>query len=113
MASPVVFPLFFCPCLTKKFTVIGTIGQTQGITSASSPPPAEKSRKANRPCSAFWATSLAGGSSASTAGASPGTAAGPAGGADGLAATAGDGGGGAAASPPGKTVSSTSGSVVR
>src|SRR3954470_14310902 len=58
MASPVVFPLLWCPCLTKKLTVIGTIGQTQGITRASRPPPAEKSRNESKPCWARWATSL-------------------------------------------------------
>ena len=42
-ASPVAFfrPEVPCPCLMKKLTVIGTIGQTQGITSAKSPPIAE------------------------------------------------------------------------
>src|SRR3954452_4245490 len=41
-ARPVVdAPFLASPCFTKKLTVIGTIGQTQGITSASNPPSAE------------------------------------------------------------------------
>ena len=39
-----------CPCLTKKLTVIGTIGQTQGITRANSPPSAEAIRNGIKPC---------------------------------------------------------------
>ena len=59
IARPVVFPLAFaCPCLTKKLTVIGTIGQTQGITSANRPPSAEAIRNGISPCSAFCAISL-------------------------------------------------------
>ena len=57
IASPVVRPVC-CPCLTKKLTVIGTIGQTQGMTSASRPPRADASRNGTIPCRAFWATSL-------------------------------------------------------
>ena len=60
IASPVAFfrPPVPCPCLTKKLTVIGTIGQTQGITSANRPPIAEAIRKGIKPCWAFWAISL-------------------------------------------------------
>src|SRR6202035_421295 len=60
MASPVAFfrPPVPCPCLTKKLTVIGTIGQTQGITSANKPPIAEAIRNGIKPCWAFWAISL-------------------------------------------------------
>src|SRR5262249_50167573 len=60
MASPVALPrpALPCPCLTKKLTVIGTIGQTQGITSANRPPSAEAIRNGINPCSAFWAISL-------------------------------------------------------
>ena len=60
IARPVAFfrPEVPCPCLTKKLTVIGTIGQTQGITSANSPPIAEAIRKGISPAWAFWAISL-------------------------------------------------------
>src|SRR6516165_1236112 len=60
MAKPVaqVRPPSPCPCLTKKFTVIGTIGQTQGITSANNPPSAEASRNGINPCWARVAISL-------------------------------------------------------
>src|SRR5437764_264664 len=51
IASPVVDPWIFCPCLAKKLTVTGIIGQTQGIASANSPPPAQKSRKERNPSS--------------------------------------------------------------
>src|SRR6266481_1817225 len=59
-ASPVAFfrPDLPCPCLTKKLTVIGTIGQTHGITSANRPPIAEAIRNGIKPCWAFWAISL-------------------------------------------------------
>ena len=54
MANPVVVPAdfspgFFSPCFTKKFTVIGIIGHTQGISNATSPPKAEYRRNANKP----------------------------------------------------------------
>ncbi len=42
----------------KKFTVIGTIGQTQGMTSANRPPIAEAIKKGISPACAFWAISL-------------------------------------------------------
>src|SRR5271165_5856420 len=60
MASAVALfrPPSPCPCLTKKLTVIGTIGHTHGITSANSPPIAEAIKKGIRPCWAFWAISL-------------------------------------------------------
>ena len=55
---PPPFTLFACPCFTKKLTVIGTIGQTHGITRASSPPRAEAIIKGMMPCWAFCSTSL-------------------------------------------------------
>src|SRR5438094_1410823 len=60
MARPVGLPrpAFPCPCLTKKLTVIGIIGQTHGIKSANTPPSAEAMRNGINPCSAFWAISL-------------------------------------------------------
>ena len=61
-ASPVVFPLPLppCPCLTKKLTVTGIIGQTQGITSAKRPPRAEAKRNGIKPSWARLAISLTG-----------------------------------------------------
>ena len=53
-----MLPFLVCPCLTKKLTVIGTIGQTHGMTSAESPPSAEKRRKGRIPRSAVFAASL-------------------------------------------------------
>src|SRR4051794_26546456 len=116
IARPVVRPLR-CPCLTKKLTVIGTIGQTQGITSAPSPPSAEKSRKGTRPSSACLATSLTAsalsdageGAPPSLALASPGPA-GPLGGAA-TAATAAGSASDEAAAPPGRMSRVTSGRV--
>src|SRR5262249_17906202 len=116
-ASPVARPLCLpWPCLTKKLTVIGTIGQTQGMTRAPSPPIAEKIKKGIRPRSACRATSLT--TSLDVAFSTTVTFTGG-GGAD-----AGAGGGGGAAAradvaaseavaTPGRTVSATSGKVQR
>ncbi len=49
IASPVVLPERAWPCLTKKLTVIGTIGQTHGMTRAPRPPAAHQSRKGMSP----------------------------------------------------------------
>src|SRR5580693_6267118 len=61
MASPVVDPFFLCPCLTKKLTVTGIIGQTQGIARANSPPRAHAMRKGMIPSLALLRTSPSGG----------------------------------------------------
>ena len=45
---------------TKKLTVIGIMGQTQGMTRANSPPSAEARRNGTKPCCARWAISLTG-----------------------------------------------------
>jgi hypothetical protein len=111
--------------LTKKLTVIGTIGQTQGMTNAPRPPSAEKIRKGINPlwavlltalksamavgalAAAFGAVSLGAG-----AGGDAGSAVAVAGGD--TAAVCGAAGvevGDTAAEPPGWTVSTTSGRV--
>src|SRR5262245_49775013 len=60
MANPVVLPRpdFPCPCLTKKLTVIGTMGQTHGTTNANRPRRRGARRNGIKPCWAFWAISL-------------------------------------------------------
>src|SRR5579864_989594 len=118
IASSVVLPFDACPCLTKKLTVIGTIGQTHGITRASSPAPIESNRNGMIPCSSDLCTASVGGEEEGvcvpemTAGVrTDGSGAGPA-----EACSCFTSAGAVAvvaASPPGSTVSTASGRVQR